>query len=507
MDETGARKRCVVYTDSRAMGFERRIERPRSAPDGNAPVLKWRADAKSLSLSGDFVIEPCVTRVNRRETLPPIVTVSLFSVMAGMAILLQDSVLAAHFGASPAADAYQLAMSFPSAAQNVLAGGAALAVLVPRLVPLVLEARAREAGQLIAWARLWLARLLLVVVASWAALYPAAISRLAHDLPDSTRWTSVTLAFVVVPTLLATGLASIEAAVLNSHRRFALLSVMPAFLPAGVALGVAVAGRELGIYAAALGAATGSGAQLLFARWGTRGLVDSERPPLAAPAGLARAYAAAVLSAALLGGILLSDTWMASTLSAGSTATYGFATRPVILLLAFATTAVGNVALPTFSRFVASHDLNGLRRHFAVWCSLLLIAAAPGVVVGYFYAPDLVRLLFERGTFGPDDTINVANVQRIYVLQVPAFLIGMMAWRMMNSLERHAPLLVMTGAAFITNLVVDLLLVERLGLEGIAWGTDAAFALWALLLCSYLFVVLSWRAGPGREPSPAPHTH
>jgi hypothetical protein len=42
--------------------------------------------------------------------------------------------------------------------------------------------------------------------------------------------------------------------------------------------------------------------------------------------------------------------------------------------------------------------------------------------------------------------------------------------------------------AFSVNLVVDLWLAPRLGLAGIAWGTNAAYVTWALLIAFSLFL-------------------
>lgn len=416
--------------------------------------------------------------------------VATISMVAGVVILLQDAVIAARFGASDSVDAYQLAMSFPIMALNVFAGGTLLAVMVPRLVQLDVAGRTSEAAALVRQVRRAVAWLLLGVSGAWAAAYPYIVRSIADELSPATIDLSTRLLWLGLPALVFSGLSSVEGAVLNSRRRFGLLSALPAFMPAGVALGVLLLGSRLDIFAASIGALGGSAAQLVASRRRTAALLggseDRNEPP---PALIlfVRAYGASVAAAALLGGIFMSDTFMASTLPPGSTATLGYATRPVILLLAFATAAVGNVTLPMFSRLAAANDLRRLKLRFASICGLLALAAVPIVVMVCAYAPFFVALLYERGTFGAADTARVAAVQQVYVLHVPCFVVAVMGWRVMNSLQRHRALLAITAVAFAVNLTTDLWLAPRMGLVGIAWGTNAAFTGWAMLIVLYLY--------------------
>jgi peptidoglycan biosynthesis protein MviN/MurJ (putative lipid II flippase) len=201
---------------------------------------------------------------------------------------------------------------------------------------------------------------------------------------------------------------------------------------------------------------------------------------------LVRDYATAAASAALLAGILLTDTFMASTLPTGSAAAYGYAVRPVILLLAFVTAVVGNVVLSFFSHMAANEDWPALKKHALFWFGLLALGSLPVVALWHAYVVEFVALLYQRGAFGASDTARVAAVQQVYLLQIPFFLVAVIGWRVMNSLNRHMALLVIAAVCFLANLAADIWLAPRLGLQGIAWGTNLAFALWAILITLYL---------------------
>lgn len=423
-------------------------------------------------------------------------------------MLMQDVIIASHFATGGAADAYQLAISFPLLAVNVFAGGTLLAVLVPQLTQYAVGGRDAEAAGLVKQARRALGWVLVVVCGIWALAYPQVVAEVAKGFSAETLALSVHLLWLLVPVLFFAGLAGVDAAVLNSRRRFVFISTLPAYMPAGVILSVFLLEARLGIYAAAIGLVCGGALQWLASRRLAAPLLhplDRSAVPATMFPRLVRDYATAAASTALLAGIFLTDTFMASTLPAGSAAAYGYAVRPVILLLAFVTAVVGNVMLPFFSHMVANEDWSALKKHAIFWFGVLALGSLPVVVLWHAYVAEIVALLYQRGAFGTSDTARVAAVQQVYLLQIPFFLVAVIGWRVMNSLNRHMALLVIAAVCFFANLAADIWLAPRLGLQGIAWGTNLAFALWAILITLYLLRLHSNHAAIaayGRETPP-----
>lgn len=432
-----------------------------------------------------------------RARLAPFVQVGLMSGLAGVVLVLQDALLASRFSTGVAVDVYQLAASVPQTALNVFAGGTLLAVLVPRLAQARLDGRT-SVPALLAIVRRRLGVLLTGLSALWLLAFPLVAGALRHADPPGTTELGWRLLLCLSPVLVLTGLTGVDAALLNSRRRFGLISLLPLFNPLGVVVLVLLAAGSIGIYAAALGLTAGSLAQWVLLRAVVGRSPDPDDgvapPSPEALAGLDRQYLTAAASAALLGGIPLTDTFMASTLAPGSTATLGYASRPVILLLAFATTTVGNVLLPHVSHLAARGELAAVRRQFLTWSAVLLAASVPVVALWWFFSGDLVRLLYERGAFTAQETARVAATQRLYVLQMPVYLVAMVGWRVMNSLQRHGTLLAITATAFLANLAIDTWLAPRLGLAGVVWGTNVAFALWGA--CTVWSLLRHGRHGP-----------
>lgn len=437
------------------------------------------------------------SNMSLRSSLKSTIIVAFISCLAGIVMLMQDVILASHFAASAAADAYQFAISFPMLALNVFAGGTILAVLVPLLVQFDAAEQKAEAAFLRRKVLLAMAWMLLAICVMWMLVYPQVAGQFAKAFSADTQALSERLLWITIPVLLFSGLASVDAAVLNSRRHFVFISTLPAFMPAGVILCVLLLENRLGIYSAAIGLFCGSAMQLLICHRLTVPLLYHVKHSPAVPLSLSRFmrnYWSAAASAALLGGIPMTGIFMASTLTVGSTATYSYASRPVMLLLAFATAVVGNVTLPFFSHLVALGDWRSLKKQILFWYSMLAIGVLPIVIFWYFHTDAIVALLYQRGAFGASDTVRVAAVQQIYLLQIPFFLVAMIGWRAMNSLNRNLALLVITATCFTANLVAVLWLAPHLGLQGVAWGADLAFALWAILITLYLLKICNSNA-------------
>lgn len=446
-------------------------------------------------------------KISLRGSLKSSFIVAIISGVAGLVMLMQDVVIASHFATGGAADAYQLAISFPLLAVNVFAGGTLLAVLVPLLTQYAVGGRDAEAAGLVKRARRALGWILLVVCGIWALVYPHVVAQVAKGFSAETLALSVHLLWLLVPVLFFVGLAGVDTAVLNSRRRFVFISTLPAYMPAGVILSVFLLEARLGIYAAAIGLVCGGALQWLASRHLAAPLLhplDRSAVPATMLPQLLRDYATAAASAALLAGILLTDTFMASTLPTGSAAAYGYAVRPVILLLAFVTAVVGNVVLPFFSHMVANEDWLALKKHALFWFGLLALGSLPVVALWHAYVVEIVALLYQRGAFGTSDTARVAAVQQVYLLQIPFFLVAVIGWRVMNSLNRNMALLVIAAVCFLANLAADMWLAPRLGLQGIAWGTNLAFALWAILITLYLLRLHGNHAAIAAHGSAAP---
>jgi putative peptidoglycan lipid II flippase len=106
-------------------------------------------------------------------------------------------------------------------------------------------------------------------------------------------------------------------------------------------------------------------------------------------------------------------------------------------------------------------------------------------------------VLFERGRFSAADALVVGGVQRLYVLAIPFFAVGMLFSRFLAAAHRTDLLLLGNVGLLLTNIVLDALLVRWLGVGGIALATSLVYALAAVLLFAMCRHVERAAAGEG----------
>jgi peptidoglycan biosynthesis protein MviN/MurJ (putative lipid II flippase) len=176
------------------------------------------------------------------------------------------------------------------------------------------------------------------------------------------------------------------------------------------------------------------------------------------------------------------DQFMAATLGEGRVATLGYANRIVSVVLVVIATGVGTVLLPRFSTAAVGSGGGELRMVFRRSTKMALGVACVVAVALVALADPLVRTLLQGGELTAGDADVIVDVLRLYALQVPFYVFGVIGARLLNALERNSWLVVMGLANLVVNVGLNLLLMSRYGVRGIAAGTSAVYALSSLVM-------------------------
>jgi putative peptidoglycan lipid II flippase len=407
----------------------------------------------------------------------------------------KDLVVASAFGASGVMDAFLIAYLAPALAIYLL--GSVPDALIPVYLRMRGEASPREVSRFL---ENFLGRYLVVLVVGLtclAAFSGPMVGFLARKLAPEHRELAVALSRWLLPFVFFDALCQIWANLLQAHRKFALAAVSPAAIPLCVLGALVLGGARWGVGAMVAGTLAGSVLQAVvlarasrnvsrigWPRW-DRGGVDGGR--------LVRIALPLVAAEALVAVSSFVDGAMASQLGTGSVSTLTFAEKIFSVVVMLATTALSQVLFPTFSEFAARGRIRELRAFFVRFGAGLSVAA---VVAGggmALVAEPLVRAMFERGAFGPEDTERVAAVLRFCVPQLPFLVIGVMANRALVSLERGHLLIGVTVLTCLANGILNWLFIRWFGLPGIPLSTAAVY-----LISAAAGTFLLFRATSGR---------
>lgn len=415
------------------------------------------------------------------------ITIGLTSVIVGICQMGVDLSIAKSFGTGTQVDGFFLAFVIPSTLVNVLAGGAIVGAFSPTYIRVANDWGSVAAAQLVAYGA--------VLLVIWLGLICAALllgnayfnwfGRLASS-SEAIRVASNLYPFAVL-FLFFNGLATFFCAVLVARLRYLSGTLLPAVVPA-VALATVVTFSQsaIGIRALAYGYLLGALllCVVLITMFVSKSLMQPYRKGAATAAirGLVGDYAWMIGAAALLTGISVTDQLLASSLGVGALAGLNYGTRLINFGVAFLTMIVGNATLPVFSRMVIDRQWSTIwkRLRMPLLCAFCGVSVMVSII--HFLAHPIIELVYERGAFVASDSKSVASIFSAYILHVPFYLVGVVGWRLLNSLRRNDLLLVVALACFSLNAVLDVFLSRSMGVVGIAYSKLPVYAFWALMV-------------------------
>src|SRR2546425_486422 len=232
---------------------------------------------------------------------------------------------------------------------------------------------------------------------------------------------------LMFPYLLLVGLAAMATGVLNSQERFFAGAIGPAVLNVGMIGAVVLFARHLEppVLSLAIGVLVGGIGQLLVQIPGLSacGLLVAPSSDLRHPAiaRITRLLLPAVFGLAAVQVMVFVNTLLASLLPLGSISYLYYADRVMEFPLGVFGIALASASLPVMSRQAAAQDHRALAATLSFALRLALYVSVPATVGLVVLRTPIVRVLFERGRFGPTETAATAEALAWYAIGLAAF--------------------------------------------------------------------------------------
>ncbi len=412
--------------------------------------------------------------------------------------LIRDQILAYLFGAGNAMDAFNVAYRVPNLMRDLFAEGAMSAAFVPTFTR-----RLTRHGRAAAWQ---LANQLinaLIVVTGLLVLAGMVFARplaelLAGDyaaVPGKLELTA-TLSRIVLPFLTLVAVAAVLTGMLNSLNRFFTPAVSPAMFNVGMIFGAVClvpAASHLGwspVVGIAVGMLIGGAGQIALQvpallREGYRYRLELD-PRDRGLRDILLLIGPGTLAGAAVQINVLVNTILATGEGTGAVSWLNYAFRLMYLPIGLFGVSIATATLPAVSRSAARDEPDGVRETVSNALRMMLMLGAPAMVGLIVLAGPIVELVFERGSFSPEDTRETAAALAFYApgllgysavrITVPCF------YALGNSLT---PTLI-SVASVALNVVLNVVLVDRIGYRGLALGTSIAALVNAALLFHFL---------------------
>ena len=415
----------------------------------------------------------------------------------------RDMLVTAVFGTSALADAFYSAYTLPNLFRRLLGEGALTAALVPTLHD---ELRQRERAGAFALVNQVASWLFVVtggiVVVSMAMLLQAewfvGVAQGWGVKPGTAaRWLEAAdLAIILFPYLVCVCLAAAFSAALQTLHRFLEPALSPVWLNLAIIglLGGAVwlgwsptkegqllwlCGGALlgGVLQMAVPAVT-----LMREGWQPRFTLAADGPlrqivTLMAPTIFGSAIYLVNMSVSRFVGL---------SLKVSAVTVLNLATRLMELPIGVFTVAISTVVFPLISKYAAARDWDNLGKYYRKGMRLILVLNVPAAVGLMVLATPIVRLLFQRGAFGADDTAAMRPVLVVFAVGLPFFSFVNLVLRAFYAQKDTKTPVRAAAMSFLLNLALSIAFMRPLGTVGLALASQIAIAAQAWYLQAHL---------------------
>lgn len=405
---------------------------------------------------------------------------------------LRDVMTAIILGAGPVADAFIVALKLPNLFRRVTAEGAFSVSFVPMYSAKLTKDGQDEADRFASNSFAVMTTILAPFTILAIMVMPWIIHLLAPGFESgSERYElAVEMTRVTFPYLLLISLSALMGGVLNAHDKFvpfaaapivfnlALIAALYFFEPMMQTGGHAL---SWGLFGAGVLQFAGLLACIRF--YNIR--IDFKRPSFDGDIKkLFKLMVPGIIGAGIVHINLFVDIIIASTLPEGSISYLYYADRLNQLPLGMVGIAVGTALLPMLSRSMAGGEAGEANNLFNRAMEVCLILALPAGVAMLVAAEPMMKTLFQYGNFGADDAQVTAYVLMGYALGVPAYVAGKVFSTSYYAQHDTVTPVKIAIACALTNIALALVLIQFMGVAGIALSTG---------LCGWLQYALFMR--------------
>jgi len=398
--------------------------------------------------------------------------------------LAREQVLAYYFGAGDTMDAFRVAFRVPNLLRDLFAEGAMSAAFVPTFTGHLTREGRDRAWKLGNSVLNGLALVTGVLVVAGFVFAPALVRLFAGDyaeVPGKLELT-ITLARVVLPFLTLVAVAAAFMGMLNALGHFFVPALSPAtFNVASVVLVVALVplAPRVGvdpIMIVALATLVGGLLQVAI-QW----------PPLAREGFRYRAsidvHDEGLRRVLLLMGPgtiglaatqinVFVNTVLATGQGTGAVSWLDYAFRLMYLPIGLFGVSVATASTPAISRLVAAREFGRVRATVAHAVGLTMLLNVPATFGLMVLAEPIVRLIFEHGSFTPEDTAATAGALRYYAIGLMGYSVVRIVSPTFYALGQSRTPVMISMSSVAVNIAPNLTLVRVMGYRGLALGTS-----------------------------------
>jgi putative peptidoglycan lipid II flippase len=174
--------------------------------------------------------------------------------------------------------------------------------------------------------------------------------------------------------------------------------------------------------------------------------------------------------------------FLASGLPEGSISAINYANVLRNLPDGIMTFALATVIFPLLSKYSAKNEFEDFKRLAAKAISLVFITLLPVIAVSLYYGTDIVRLVYERGAFTPDNTVLTSHIFTFAIISI-VFSTGasVLSNAFYGAQDTKTPQIAM-AIMVVSNIALNFILVRHMEAAGLVFASSIAFTVFFVFL-------------------------
>lgn len=385
--------------------------------------------------------------------------------------------VAARFGVGPTLDTYLIAVVIPNLISNVFAISFASSVVM-QLIRNQTNSGEDVARERFASSMFWGLIFIVSVASTGVLLGPVILPWLSLGFRPELQSATQDLLWLLLPYTLLSGISSVWSSILSARGRVAAAALSPGFVSIGVMTmiwvwqiseaKVLVTGLTIGAFVDVC---------VLGYCMRLEGLPRIPRPGHWHPEdGWIVAQTIPMIIASMLRfSSTMIDQSMASMLGEGCVSELNYGSRWVAMAQGLISLPLGKIIFPHFVQLVEHEQWVQVRTMLRRSMLLLILVSTPVTVALAGFSGPLVQWTFQRGQFSDEMTTRVAAVQVMYALQFPFYLWSALLGRLVIAMQMRRVFLGCGVLNVTMNITLNLVLMQRFGVTGIALSTALVY--------------------------------
>lgn len=403
-----------------------------------------------------------------RKLISASVIVTGLGFLSNIVSFIKELIVANYFGIGDALDIFAMGLALPFFFSGLL-GSAIGTAVVPGYVIAKNEKNDSEFITEVTWL---LSFILIFVVLLCCLSVFCALPFMMGEFSDSKQSLSLSVALFLSPMIFVHGISSFIDSIYNVNERFLINALASITIPLGTII-VLFCGFSVNVWTLCYGLYFG-----YFLKIGIQ-LLLLFRSKLLLPklyiANVFKKYESLIsdslyiiLSSIILAVLPLIGQSYAASLEVGAVSTLNYANKLSGIGLMIAVGVINAIIFPFLAKKTISHGMIiSAKIGSRLALGLLFFSFLCAIPLFYILEP-IIRVLFERGAFNREHTIQVANLLQFYLLYIPFYISGIVLARVVVSIGKSKFFIMGNVISVVVFYISCEFFVKKMGVSGIA---------------------------------------